>query len=166
VKPSLKPSVKSSAELSADPSVASGAEPAPGWLTRKLTAVPERVRELARVVSGAAVSLWAALLLSVVGAFLTPLRIGTVQAPVSIVLGIGGNALIMWFAYRVTRSKGFALLPGLLWVALTFFASGTTSERDVVLLGNWVAIAYLYSGCATITVIAYRLLVPRRPRSS
>jgi len=137
-----------------------------GWLTRKLDAVPVRVREVALVVSGAVVSLWAALLLSVVGAFLTPLRIGTVQVPVSIVLSVGGNALIMWFAYRVTRSKGLTLLPGLLWVGLTFLASGTTSERDVVLLGNWVAIAYLYSGCATITVIAYRLLVPRRPRSS
>ena len=153
------------AEPSGQPSADLNAEAAPGWLTRKLNAVPERVRELALVVSGAIVSLWAALLLSVVGAFLTPLRIGTVQAPVSIVLGIGGNALIMWFAYRVTRSKGFALLPGLLWVVLTFFGSGTTSERDIVLLGNWVAIAYLYSGCATVGVVAYRLLVPRPPRS-
>jgi hypothetical protein len=126
-------------------------------------AVPERVRELVLVISGAVVSIWAAVLLAVTGAFLTPLRIGTVPAPVSILLGIGGNALIMWFAYRVTRIKVLAVVPGLIWVALTFLESGATSERDVVLLGNWVAVAYLYSGCATVAVVAYRLLLPRSP---
>lgn len=135
----------------------------PGWLTRAVSAVPERVRELALIISGAVVSVWAAVLLSVAGAFLTPLRIGTVPVPVSVLLSIGGNALIMWFAYRVTRIKVLAVLPGVLWVALTFVASGATSERDVVLLGNWVPIVYLYGGCATVAILAYRLFVPRPP---
>jgi hypothetical protein len=126
--------------------------------------VPVRIREVSLVVAGTVISVWAALLLSVAGAFLTPLRIGTVLAPVSLVLGIGGNAVIMWFAFRVTRNKFLGLLPGLIWVVLTFIASGSTHERDLVLYqGNWVAVAYLYSGCATVGLIAYRLLVPRPP---
>jgi hypothetical protein len=132
-----------------------------GWLNR----IPLRVREVALVVAGVVVSLWAAVLLAVAGAFLTPLRIGTVLAPVSLVLGIGGNIVIIWFAYRVTRHRYLALLPGLVWLALTIVAAGTTTERDLVLYtGNWVAVAYLYSGCATIGVAGYRLGLMRGSR--
>jgi hypothetical protein len=131
-----------------------------------LTRIPARVREIALVVAGVVVSVWAAVLLAVAGAFLTPLRIGTVLAPLSVVLGIGGNLVIMWFARRVTLNKYLAVLPGLVWLALTIVASGSTTERDLVLYqGNWVAIVYLYSGCATVGLVAYRLLVPPRHRS-
>jgi hypothetical protein len=115
------------------------------------------------MVAGAVVSIWAALLLAVAGAFLTPLRIGAVLVPVSLVLGIGGNLAIMWFARRVTANRFLGVLPGLVWLALTFIASGSTKERDLVLYqGNWVAIAYLFGGSATVAVVAYRMFNARR----
>jgi hypothetical protein len=129
-----------------------------------LAAIPERTREVALVVAGTVVAVWAAVLLAVVGAFLTPLRIGSVLVPVSLVLGVGGNFAIMWFAHRVTLNRYLGVLPGLIWVALTFIASGSTAERDLVLYqGNWVAIVYLFSGCATVGVVGYRMFVTHPP---
>jgi hypothetical protein len=116
------------------------------------------------MIAGAVVSIWAALLLSAAGAFLTPLRVGAVLVPVSLVLGIGGNIAIMWFAYRVIRNRYLAVLPGLIWVVVTFIASGTTKEKDLVLYqGNWVAIVYLLSGSITVGVVAFRIFAPQPP---
>jgi hypothetical protein len=123
-----------------------------------------RWAEIAIRVAAAVIAVWAAVLLGVVGAFLTPYRIGGVLVPISVLLGVGGNVLIIWFAYRFTGSKVLGLLPGVLWVVLTMIAAGRTTERDYVLLqSNWVAITYLYGGCAAVGVCAYRLIVPRPP---
>jgi hypothetical protein len=164
-RPSARDARKPAESPAPDPTPPPAPGPArSGWLTQRLTAIPERVREVTLVVAGTVVSVWAALLLSAAGAFLTPLRIGTVLAPVSLVLGIGGNIAIMWFAYRVSANKYLGVLPGLIWVVLTFIASGSTRERDLVLYqGNWVAIAYLLSGSGTVGVVAYRMFVPRPP---
>jgi hypothetical protein len=126
-----------------------------------VTAVPARVRETALVVGGAVVSVWAAVLLSLAGAFLTPLRIGSVLVPVSLVLGIGGNLATMWFAHRVTLNRYLGVLPGVVWVVITLRLSISTSEQDLVLYqGNWVAVTYLFAGCGVVAVVGYRYLVP------
>lgn len=114
-------------------------------------------------IAGAAVAVWGGVLLALLGAFLTPLRVGTAPAPVSLLLAVGGNAALIWFAYRTTEHRFAALLPGLVWVVLSFVASDRTSEGDVVLYQqNWVSLVYLLAGSATVTVAAYRLIV-RRP---
>jgi len=139
------------------------------WLLSRvrelLPRIPPNVREVLLRVAGSVVACWAAVVLALFGAFMTPFRIGSVLAPISLVLAIGGNAGIIWFAYRVTRHKLLALLPGLVWTVLTLIGSGKTSEGDLILYqSNWVATVYLYAGCATVGVAGYRLIVPKPPR--
>jgi hypothetical protein len=111
--------------------------------------------------AGALVALWGAVLLALIGAFLTPLRIGGTLVPVSILLGIVGNVALIWFAYRVTENKLLGLLPGLVWLGLTFLGVERTTEGDLVLT-NWVATVYLYAGAITVGAAAYRMILSGR----
>ncbi len=114
---------------------------------------------------GAVVSLWGAVVLAIAGAFLTPFRVGTVLVPVSILLAVAGNAVLVWFARRTTRHRFLTVAPGLVWLGLTFFALGRTTEGDLVLYQeNWVSMVYLLAGAATVAYLGYRALVPDAPR--
>jgi hypothetical protein len=113
---------------------------------------------------GLALAVWASLLLSLVAAFWTPLRIGSVLIPVSLVLVGLGNWLLVRFAYRVTGKVGLSLIPALAWLVLTLVLSQKTTEGDLVLAGNnWVANAYLFVGSLAAAFAAYRVMNPRRP---
>ncbi len=102
-------------------------------------------------------------LIAVIGAFLTPFRVGTTLVPISLVIEVVGNVGVIWFAYQVTRNRLLALLPALVWVVLSFLAARKTTEGDLVLIGSdWVASAYLLLGPTAIAVCAYRLFLPSR----
>jgi hypothetical protein len=134
---------------------ATPASPSPLW----------RWVDIALRVLGAAAAAWGGLMLAAYGAFITPFRIGATLVPVALPLAIVGNLALIWFAYRVTGNKFLGLLPGLIWIALSFVWSSRSTEGDLVLFdSNWVATAYLLTGAATIGVCAYRMIVPpRRP---
>jgi hypothetical protein len=115
---------------------------------------------------GAAIAVWGALVLAAYGAFISAFRVGALLVPVAVPIAIVGNAALIWFAYRVTGHKFLGLLPGLLWVAVSFVWSSRTTEGDLVLYqSNWVATVYLLAGSATIGLCAYRIILPPRPRS-
>ena len=117
--------------------------------------------------AGAAVAAWGAVVLAVYGAFVTPLRVGTVLVPVALVFAIVGNLMLIWFAHEVTRNRWLALLPGGIWLIITIAASDRTTEGDLVLYqSNWVATAYLFAGAATITVAGYRVLTRHPARAA
>jgi hypothetical protein len=104
-----------------------------------------------------------AVLLAIVGAFLTPFRIGGVLVPVSLPLVVAGLVGLLWFTRTTTDHVGLSLLPGVVWLLLSLVMSSTTAEGDVVLAqNNWVAIVYLLLGAVTIGVMAYRMVLPRR----
>ena len=99
-----------------------------------------------------------ALLLAVWGAFLVPLRIGTVPVPVSWVIAVVGNGLLGWVGGRLLGRLG-AAGPGIVWlvVALTF---GTQrAEGDLVVPGTTTGLVFLVSG-AVASAVAYGA-VPR-----
>jgi hypothetical protein len=108
---------------------------------------------------GVAVAVWGAIVVALYGAFLTPLRWGTALVPVALLLAVVGNLLLIRFAYEVTGNRWLALVPGAIWLVISFTAAGRTTEGDLVLLqANWVATGYLLAGAATITVAAYRVM--------
>jgi len=110
-------------------------------------------------VFGALVACCGAVVTAVIEAFYTPLRWGAVRLPVSVVLAVLANLLLLWYGYRVTGNKLMALLPGLLWMTVMIVASGRTSEGDLVLTANnWVVYTTILAGIATYVVGAYRLL--------
>jgi hypothetical protein len=113
--------------------------------------------------AGLAVACLGAVLVAVVGAFLTPFRIGTVLVPVSLLIVIGGLTAVIRFAYAVTEKVGLSLIPGIVWLVLSLVLSARTREGDLVLLQqNWVAVVYILVGSVTVGVLAFRMIVPRR----
>jgi hypothetical protein len=112
---------------------------------------------------GLAVGLVGGALLAVFGAFYTPFRIDGVLVPISLVLVVGGNLLLIWFTYTATEHKGLAFGPSMVWVALSFFAANRTREGDLVLTDqNWVGAVYLLAGCVTIGAAGYRMILPKQ----
>lgn len=113
-----------------------------------------------------ALALWAAVLLALLGGFLTPYRIGGVLIPVSLVLVIVGNWLLVRVTYLATGAVGLSLLPALVWLLVTLALSRRTTEGDLVLAGNnWVANVYIIVGCVAAALPAYRLISPRSRQS-
>jgi hypothetical protein len=126
---------------------------------------PERFDVLIKA-AGLVVASWGAVLLAAVGAFLTPYRFGSVLVPISVVLVVLGILALTQFAHEVTGHTWLSLLPGGIWLLVSFGWSSRTTEGDLVLVDqNWVATVYLLAGAVTIGVAAYRMIVPsRRPR--
>jgi hypothetical protein len=113
-------------------------------------------------VGGLIVACWGAVLLAAVGAFLTPFRIGSVLVPISLLLCVVGLLGLTQFAYDVSGHPWLSLIPGGIWLVISFAWSARTNEGDLVLVGqNWVATVYLFAGAITIGVAAYRMIVPR-----
>jgi hypothetical protein len=112
-------------------------------------------------VGGIVVGCAGAALLAIVGAFLTPFRIGGVLVPISLPLVVFGIAGLLQFT-RITAGPGLlAVLPGVVWLLLTLVLSSATTEGDIVLSqANWVAIVYLLLGTVTTGVVAYRMILP------
>jgi hypothetical protein len=112
---------------------------------------------------GLAAGIWGGVILAAAGAFLTPLRFDGVLIPVSILLVIAGNVLLVRYTYDATGNKWLSLIPGGVWLALTLVMSNRTNEGDLVLAqNNWVATVYLFAGSISIGVTAYRMINPRR----
>lgn len=115
-----------------------------------------------RVVGGL-VALAGAVVTALVEVFYTPLYVGAVRLPVTLVLAVVTNAALVWFAYQVTGSKLFALVPGLVWMGLLIAAAGPRSEGDRILYDAF-GVLVIFAGVAGYTFAAYRLLIPAPPR--
>lgn len=84
-------------------------------------------------------------LLALWGAFLVPLRVGGVPAPVGVLLALatvplcraGGDAL---------RSRVGAALPLLVWAALALSLSSQRREGDLIVTGSLAGLAFLGLG--------------------
>jgi hypothetical protein len=102
------------------------------------------------------VACWGAVLFAVVGAFLAPLRIGSVLVPVSLLLAVAGPALAIRFAAAATGKRALSLIPGGVWLVVTAIFSTRNTEGDLVLTElDWVAIAYPLVGGATLAYFGY-----------
>lgn len=99
-----------------------------------------------------------ALLLAVWGAFLVPLRIGTVPVPVSWVIAVVGNGLLGWAGGRLLGRLG-AAGPGVVWLTVALTAGSQRAEGDLVVPGTVVGLVFLVSG-AIASAVAYGA-VPR-----
>ena len=114
-------------------------------------------------VAGGVVAVWGSIVAALLEAFLVPLRIGGVRAPVCLLLAVVGNIVLMRFAHAATGNRFVALLPGLAWFVVTIVLSSQTAAGDTVLVGgDWVPLGLLLLGAASVAVGAYLVVVPRR----
>lgn len=121
------------------------------------------LRGLALRVAGALVALAGAVVTALVEALYTPLYVGGVRLPVTVLLAVVTNVGLVWFAYEATGSKLFALVPGLVWMGLMIVAAGPTTEGDRVLYDGF-GFLMIFAGVGGYTFAAYRLLIPAQPR--
>jgi len=99
---------------------------------------------------GLVVATLAAALSALVEAFLVPLRVGGVPVPLSPVLAVAGNVLLVRFAARVTGSRLAVLGPTLAWFWVVLALAGRTTEGDLVVPGTLVGGALLLGGAAAL----------------
>jgi hypothetical protein len=125
-----------------------------------------RIADLMLRIMGALVGLAGGLVTAVLEVFLSPLRVGTVRLPASILLAVIGNLVLVWYTHRATSHRGAALLPGAAWFVVMVLAAGRTSEGDLLLTGdNWVGLVTIFAGTIAFALAAYRLILPRRSGS-
>ena len=116
-------------------------------------------------IAGGALVVWLAALCALLEVFFTPLRLGGVRAPVSLLLVVLVNLGLPLLARWLTQSRRAALLPGLVWFVLVLFFAGGTSEGDIALAGNdWAALTLLLLGSVTAATGGYVALSAGPPR--
>ena len=91
--------------------------------------------------------------LAVWGAFLVPLRWGTVPLPLSWVVAVVGNGLLGWCGGRLLGRPG-ALVPGLVWLGVALTLGSKRAEGDLVVPGTVPGLVFLLCG-AVASAIAY-----------
>jgi hypothetical protein len=84
-------------------------------------------------------------LLAVWGAFLVPLRVGTVPAPVGVLLAFATVPLCRAGGDALGRRAG-AVLPLLVWAALALSLASQRREGDLVVTGSLYGLAFLGVG--------------------
>ncbi|HTJ37483.1 MAG TPA: hypothetical protein VL738_30000 [Dactylosporangium sp.] len=108
------------------------------------------------VVTGLIVGTLLAAVLALIEAFYSPLRIGGVRVPVSLIMALVTNPLLVWFVISTTRRRLAALLPAAVWCVVWFVAAGRTSEGDLVITqNNWVGLVTLFTGPLAFAVGIY-----------
>jgi hypothetical protein len=115
-------------------------------------------------VAGALVATLAAVVVAVTAAFLTMLRIGTVEVPFGIAVVVVGNVLVIGFAKRATGSVLGLAGPCLAWFVTTLVMTFRTTEGDLVLPGDWRSIAVMLAGAVSIAAAAFLAAMPSGPR--
>ena len=102
-----------------------------------------------------------AFLLAIWGAFLVPLRWGTVLLPVAVLIAVVGNLVLGRAGGRLLGRPG-ALGPGLVWLAIALVAGSKRGEGDLIVPGTLPGLAFLLLG-AIAAAVAYGA-APRSPR--
>ena len=130
--------------------------------------VPRALRPLVLLlwgIAGVAAAAWLAL----VEVFWLPLRAGTVLVPVSVVVAVLGNVVVVEGVHRLSGSRAVAVLPALTWLVVAFGASFRRPEGDLLIPGGTqdlgvLGLVFLLSGVVSAAVAVGRVLA--RPRRS
>lgn len=84
-------------------------------------------------------------LLCLWGAFLVPLRVGTVRLPVSLLVAAVGNVLLGRAGGRLLGTVGIAV-PAVVWLGLAYLLGTRRTEGDLVVQGDAVGTLFLVLG--------------------
>lgn len=111
-----------------------------------------------------AIAFWMAL----VEVFWLPLRVGGVLVPVSVVVAVVANLLLPRLALRLSGSRLFAALTGVVWLVVVVAAMIRRPEGDLIITGGGatgvVNLAFLLLGVLAAAFAVGRALGgPRRP---
>ncbi|WP_369251736.1 hypothetical protein [Geodermatophilus amargosae] len=106
--------------------------------------------------------------LTLVEVFWLPLRVAGVLVPLSVLVAVVGNYLLVVGALRLTGSRLVAVLPALTWLVVAVGATTRRPEGDLVAVGSGglgaVTLAFLGLGVLAAAFAVGRVLAsPRGP---
>ncbi|MFD6564366.1 hypothetical protein [Micromonospora profundi] len=121
---------------------------------------PPRLLDLGLRLTGGIVAVVAGVVTGVLELLLATFRIGGQLVGVSVLLAIGANIALSWFAHEAVGRRWAVALPAVPWFALMAVAAVRTSEGDLLLAGdNWVGLAMIVAGAMTFAVMGFRQIL-------
>ncbi|OLE24228.1 MAG: hypothetical protein AUG44_19855 [Actinobacteria bacterium 13_1_20CM_3_71_11] len=116
--------------------------------------------ELLLRIAGTVVGLLGGLLTGLWEIFLSPPHTFGIILPVSPVLAIVTNVVLVWFTRKVTGSNGLALLPGVVWFGTMLVGAMRSTEGDLLIPGNdWPGLLAILLGALGWGIAAYRMVL-------
>lgn len=128
---------------------------------------PSRLPDLGLRAAGGLVSVVAGVVTGLVELMLATARVAGQLIGVSVLVAIGANIVLSWFAHETVGRRWSVALPAVPWFLLMAVAAIRTNEGDLLLAGdNWVGLVMIMAGATTYAVMGFRqiLAVPRTPR--
>lgn len=128
---------------------------------------PPRLLDLGLRVAGGLVAIVAGVVTGVVELLLATLRVAGQLIGLSVLVAVGANIALGWFAHQAVGRRWSVALPALPWFLLMVVAAVRTSEGDLLLAGdNWVGLVMIVAGAMTFAVMGFRQILapPPSPR--
>jgi hypothetical protein len=123
-----------------------------------------RLLDLALRVAGGLVAAVGGVVTGVVELLLATVRVSGQLIGVSVLVVIGANVALSWFAHEAVGRRWAVALPALPWFGLMAVASVRTTEGDLLLAGDdWVGLAMIVAGAMTFTVMGFRQILAPPP---
>jgi hypothetical protein len=126
-----------------------------------------RARRVAELLCAAVLAVAVAGWLALVEVFWLPLRLFGVLVPLSVLVAVVGNLLLVAGAHRLTGSRAVAVLPALTWLLVAVAATMRRPEGDLVAVGSGglgaVTLAFLGLGVLAAALAVGRVLAARPP---
>lgn len=94
---------------------------------------------------------------------LASLRVGGHLIGVTVLVAVGLNVALSWFALTTVGRRWAVALPAVPWFFLVAVAGIRTSEGDVLLAGTWVDLLLVVAGAMTFAVLGFRQILAAPP---
>ncbi|MEU6203680.1 hypothetical protein ABZ814_08830 [Micromonospora musae] len=121
---------------------------------------PPRLLDLGLRVAGGLVAVVAGVVTGVVELLLATLRVAGQLVGVSVLVAVGANIALGWFAHRAVGRRWSVALPAVPWFVLMAVAAIRTAEGDLLLAGdNWVGLVMIVAGAMTFAVMGFRQIL-------
>ncbi|WP_019869355.1 hypothetical protein [Salinispora oceanensis] len=122
-----------------------------------------RLASRALRVSGGVLAVAGGALSAVLELLLASLRVGGHLIGVTVLVAVGLNVALSWFALTTVGRRWAVALPAVPWFFLVAVAGIRTSEGDVLLAGTWVDLLLVVAGAMTFAVLGFRQILAAPP---
>ncbi|MCN0152084.1 hypothetical protein [Salinispora arenicola] len=113
--------------------------------------------------TGGVLAVVGGVLSAVLELLLAPLRVGDHLVGVSVLVAVGMNVALSWFAHATVGRRWAVALPAVPWFFLVAVAGIRTTEGDVLLTGTWVDLLLVVAGAMTFAVLGFRQILAAAP---
>ncbi|MDM4720668.1 hypothetical protein QTQ03_14140 [Micromonospora sp. WMMA1363] len=122
-----------------------------------------RLVDLTLRVAGGLLAVVGGVLSAALELLLAPVRVGGYLVGVAVLVAVGANLALGWFAHRTVERRWAVALPAVPWFVIVAVAGIRTAEGDVLLTGTWVDLLLVVAGAMTFAVVGFRQILAAAP---